>query len=380
MFGTPRFSASRLGRAHILSLLTLAAAALSTTPANAQDLTFTTITEGEFGGQLGTMMRMVPGANDPIRQTTYMKGTLTRTDNDDGFTVMNPAEGRFTEVMHPSQTYYSFTIAQMQERMAAAFADVEAMPDEEVPAAPEEEEEVSFDVKLSSERTGRVEDFGEYTAEQVLLIIEMIPRTDEARDAMEEGGAMVLFTELWMSQDFPGYEEYMEAQKEMGEAFMASGGGQDLAAAYQQAFASDPRMQEAFAENLEAMKEVEGMQVRSISSFVIVPAGVEFNADAILAANDQPLGEGVGSALGGAAKEGAKEAARGAVRGLTRGLLGRRSREEPKEEKPAPAQSILMRMKSYIEGISTDVLSMDLFGPPEGYTEEVPEWIGGGGH
>lgn len=348
--------------------------------ASAQDFSFTTMTKGEFGGSLGTMMKVVPGATDPTRETTYMKGTLIRTDDTDGYTVMDGAEARITQVNDKNRTYFSFTMEEMQARMAAMMAQANAeaaeMPEEEM--ANPEEAEVSFDVKFSTDRTGRTQDFGDYSAEQVLMIIEIVPRTEEAREAAEEGGSMVLFTELWLSTDFPAYEQYLAAQEELGKAVMESGGAADVASAYQQAFASDPRMQEAFEKNVEAMKELEGMQVKSVSSFVMVPAGMSLDRDAVFAAADQPLSESVGSAVGNAAAKGAEEAARGAVRGLTRGLLGRGKKEEPKEE-PAPTQFILMRITSVLEDFSTATLSDDLFTYPSDYTEDVPEWLKGGG-
>ncbi len=361
------------------SFVLLFALGLPTQHALGQDFSFTTVTTGEFGGSLGTMMKLVPGAMDPIREATYLKGALIRTDDTDGYTVMDGAEARITQVNDETKTFFSFTIQEMQARMTAAMAEAgEAQATAEREAEQPEEAEVSFDIKLSTDRTGRTQDFGEYSAEQVLMIIETVPRTDEARDAVEEGGSMVLFTELWLSKDFPAYEQYMAAQAELGEAFVESGGGSDMASAYQQAFASDPRMQDAFEENLEAMKDLDGMQVKSVSSFVTVPAGMPLDRDAVLAATDQTLSESVGSAVGNAAAKEAEEAARGAVRGLTRGLLGRGKKEEPKEE-PAPAQFILMRITSLLDGFSTDPLSDDLFTNPPEYTEEVPEWLRGGG-
>ncbi len=383
MHSFQRPPAPRLGRLVFGGLTLLLALGLSTQPASSQDFKFTTLTKGEFGGSLGTMMKLVPGAMDPIREATYLKGSLIRTDDDDGFTVTDGTEGRITQVNDEAQTFFSFTIQQMQERMTAAMAEASAeageMPEEAPVEAAEEDPEVSFDIKMSTDRTGRTQDFGEYSAEQVLMIIEMIPRTDEARDAMEEGGSMVLFNELWLSTDFPAYEEYMAAQAKLGEAFMEGGGGADMAAAYQQAFASDPRMKEAFEENMEAMKELDGMQVKSVSSFVTVPAGMSLDRDAVLAATDQPLSESVGSAVSNAAAEEAEKAARGAVRGLTRGLFGRGNKEEPKEEsEPVPAQFILMRITSYLDEFSTGLLPETLFITPDGYTEEVPEWLRGG--
>jgi len=364
-------------------LVVLSALTVPTHPLSAQDFSYTTVTRGEFGGTLGTMMKMVPGATDPTRETTYLKGSLMRTDQGETSTIMDMSEGRFTMLMHEPKTFYSFTLEEMRERMTTALAEAEvAQAEAEVAQAqaaqPPEEEEPAFDIRVSTDRTGRTQDFGGYSAEQFLMVIEMVPRTQEAEEAIQESGSMVLLTELWLSEDFPGYEAFQAAQEEMGKEFLESGGGEEIAAAFQQAFASDPRMQEAFELSMEEMKDLGGMQVKTVTSFVTVPAGMPFDGEAILAAADQPLSEGVGSAMGDAAAEGAKEAARRSVRGLTRGLLGRRKKEEPPEEaQPQPVQTIIMRMTSLLEDVSTAVLSADLFRPAADYTEKAPEWIGG---
>ena len=123
---------------------------------------------------------------------------------------------------------------------------------------PEAQEEVSFDVRFSTDRTGRTQSFGGYSAEQVLMTVEIVPRSEEVAAEEAEAGPMVLLTELWMSEDFPGYEAVQEAQAEMGREFLESGGS-GMADAFQQAFASDPRMQEAFEKNMEEMKELTGI-------------------------------------------------------------------------------------------------------------------------
>lgn len=187
---------------------------------------------------------------------------------------------------------------------------------------------------------------------------------------------MVLFNELWLSSDFPGLAAIQEAQakaaQEMMEEIQAG-----VAGALQQAFASDPRMQEAFERSAQEMEELDGLAVRTISSFVLLAPGVELDRDVILASVDQPLSSGAGDVMAGAAAAGAREAARGAVRGLTRGILGRRQ-EEPAPEQPeaGPAQTIVMRTTSVVDDVGTAALSPDLFKPPTDYTERKPDWVG----
>lgn len=337
-----------------------------------QDLAYTSVTRGEFAGALGTLMRLVPGAQDPTRETTYMKGSLMRTDEGKTSTIMDLAEGRFTHLDHDAKAFYTFTFEELQAEMAAALEDIQAEQPREAPA---QEPEVTFDVRLSTERTGRRTTFDGYSAEQVLMIVEVVPRSTDPAAAQEDAGSMVLFNEVWLSNDFPGLAAIRDAQaKAAGE--MLEGVQAGLASALQQAFAQDPRMQEAFEKSAQEMEELDGLAVKTISSFVLLSPRMELDRGAILAAADQPLSSGAGEVLAGAAAAGAQEAARSAVRGLTRGVLGRRQ-EEPAAAQPEarPSQSIVMRTTSVVEDVRTSPLSPDLFRPPADYVERKPEWI-----
>jgi hypothetical protein len=347
---------------------------LKTSDAAGQDLTYTTMTRAEFAGALGTLMRLVPGAQDPSREMVYMKGALMRIDEEKTSTIMDLAEGRFTHLDHEQKAFYTFTMAELQAEMAAAVEGLELEQPEDVPAG--EDPEVTFDVRLSTERTGRRMSFDGYSAEQVLMVVEVVPRSTDPAEAQEEAGSMVLFNELWLSSDFPGLAAIQEAQakaaQEMMEEIQAG-----VAGALQQAFASDPRMQEAFERSAQEMEELDGLAVRTISSFVLLAPGVELDRDVILASVDQPLSSGAGDVMAGAAAAGAREAARGAVRGLTRGILGRRQEEpEPEQPQAGPAQTIVMRTTSVVEDVGTAALSPDLFKPPTDYIERKPDWVG----
>jgi hypothetical protein len=216
-------------------------------------------------------------------------------------------------------------------------------------------------------------DFDGYSAEQVVMIVEVVPTGEEAQQ--QGAGRMAVVTDLWLSSNFPGYEEIREAQAQMAQGFM--GGAAGMGAAFQQAFASDPRMKDAFEENMEKMKDMEGMPVKTVASFVTVPYGMDLDWEAVLAATDQPLSEGMGGAMG----EGAAEAARGAMRNLTRGLLGRRGQqeEEPETEAEAMTQVITMRTVTTIDDVRLGDIPPETFQPREGYEESPPRWMGAGG-
>ncbi|MCJ7629272.1 MAG: hypothetical protein MUO50_12910, partial [Longimicrobiales bacterium] len=249
----------------------------------------------------------------------------------------------------------------------------------------EEDPEITFEVKVSTERTGRTMEIGGFPAEQFLVIMQVIPVTEEMIQVEADSGSLAVLSELWISRDFPGWEELRKAQEEMATQAMSEAGVGGQAGAIQQALASDPRMKEAFEKNMEVMKEMDGLAVKTVISFVVVPPEQELNKDEVLAMSDQPISEGVGGVLAGAASDAAKkeaaDQARGAVRNLTRGLLGRRGNQE--EEAPAavevPRQAILMRMTSTVQDIKTGPLPAELFQPAPDYVQKDPPWKKAGG-
>jgi hypothetical protein len=372
---------SPMARTHTTSTASLASVLalllLGVLPVRAQDVTYTTVSRAEFGGALGTMMRMVPGAQDPSRETTHIKGSFMRTDDEDSSTILDMAAGRFTELDHKAKTFFSFTFADMAAQVQAAGAEMKAAQAER--PADEPQPEVEFETKLTVDRTGKTQRMNGYTAEQVLMIIEIIPKVAPEEGAEKEAaGTMVLFSDLWMSKDFPGYEAYKKATEELARSAGASADVAGMGDALQQAFASDPRMKEAFEKSAEEMKGMEGLAVRTVTSFFMVPTGVPFDREAALASAGQPLAQGPD--LGGAAAAGAREAARSAVSNITGGLLGRRRQQpQPQEEAAPPArQAAITRITATIEDVKTGSLSDDLFRAPPDYKEVKPDWMKGG--
>lgn len=356
-----------------LTLLAVGYQALAAQEEEKEGVRFETITSFEFGGAMGDMMRMVPGAQTETRQTTIVSGANMRTDSDDESTIFNfsnPTSPLMTVLQHPERTFYSLSVEEMQERMGAAMAGARQ---EELQWEERGGERPEFDIKFSMNPTGRSKEFGEYSADEVVTVVEMVPTGDAAQ--AEAASTMAVVTKMLVSEDFPGHDEIREAQKKMAEGYMGGGG---MGTAFQQAFASDPRMKDMFEENAEKMKDMDGVPVETIVLFVNVPFGAELDVEAVLAAADKPLSDGPG--MGGIAAEGARAAARDAMKNIS-GLLGRKNKEqeEPGEEAGPATQTITMKSVSTIEGVTVGPVSQTLFKPTEGYVEKVPEWLRRGG-
>ncbi len=335
-------------------------------PATAQDVRYATVSKVELGGSLGRVMRLVAGFGDPIRETLSISGTRMRTDGDDQATIMNADDGTITYLDHETKTYWTMDVTEMFAGLGQAFAgpdralaaEVEAEVEVEADAAPTADS-VHYEIHISTDRTGKTEHVAGYPAEQVFVTVEI-----EGEEYSEEGdsmvrGSMYVLSELWISQEFPGHvaeQAFREAwAARLSEAYQLP---EEDARDMEAVFAHDPRLREGL-EQLEAeMGELRGATLRSVSHFVVVPDGVEFDREAVLRDADRSLAADVGQAV-----------ARGALAGARR-RLGRFGRGNREPEKPKPQQAVVMRIKIEVEDVEVGTLADELFEPPPDYTEQ----------
>lgn len=354
----------------------LLAVLLSPSASPAQEVTYTTVSRGEFAGTLGMIMNMAGDARE-TSETVYLKAPFTRTDTEESSTILDMEKGLLTILQHPSRSYYTLSLEELARSMEGVAEGMAA----EGPSPEAGEPGAEYELKLTTDRTGATRSFDGYSAEEVVMTLEVVPTAEATAEPEEEGRQMVLLTQLWVSRDLPGWEAMRRAQDEMGRDLM-TGGGAGFAQAMQQAFASDPRMEDGFRKSMEEMEALDGLPVETVTSFVMVPYGQDFQPEPVLASLDRPLSEvTMGGLMADAAKEGAKDAAKDAVSSLTGGLFGRKKKEEePPEEpqEPEPTQSIVMRVTTTIEDVRTGAIADDLFQPPVEYEEATPEGLGGG--
>lgn len=332
-------------------------ALLASNSVAAQDIKYTTVSKAEFGGALGRMMKLT-GTGDPTTEVTYIKGNRVRTDEgDESSSITDFGDGALTWLDHQTKTFYSMSIADMTAA-ARQFAAGYTADTLEHPQADQEEPQVTYDFKLSTDRTGKNETIQGSQAEQVLITMEI-----EATEVTEEDsvltGTMVVLSDLWMSTDFPGYEAMQRMEAEWSKTFWANSAGAN-AGGMDQASQTDPRIGAAMEKLGKEMEGLEGIALRSTTHFVVVPPGEKFDRKKALRDADKSLAD---DAAGAAANE-AVNSAKGAISGVTGGLFGKKKPQEPK-----PEQSTFLRVKSEVTDAETAALQDDLFKAPPDYTE-----------
>lgn len=334
----------------LAACLTLAASAAAR-PAASQDLTYTTTTKMEISGTLGRILSLVSDVDKPMVEKTYFQGPLIRKDQEESSSIMDWNAGTMTLLDHPKKTYMVLDFARMAEQMAGAVGQ----------ERPEAGEAPDVEVTVSSERTGKTETIAGYAAEQVVLVIEVKPKSQGGEG--EAGPTTALVTDLWLSPDFPEYRMMQQMEGEALERFRESS-AQGMAQTMAALAGSNPAMKEGWEKNMQALKDLQGTTLRSTTHFVTVPPGATLDKEKVLATAGEKVQEGGGMA------QGAANAARQALGGLA-GRFGR-NRQQQQQEAAAPTQAVVMRVKTEISDVGTGAVDPSLFQVPAGYTAKTP--------
>lgn len=328
------------------------------TQAVGQDVQYETVTRMELPGAMGTMMRAAArlgGGDTESVEKTYIKGRRMRTDNDGSSVILDLDAGRFTVLNHESRSYSTFTMEEMVQR-AQATADQAGANRSEVMG--NDDGEFRMDVRFSVDDTGERDRVAGFNARRFFLTMEIDTEgTPEGQNEMQALGSMVLLTDMWVSNDIPVLQARSEFEDVSAQAWADAGAA--ISEGFAAAFADDPRVQVAFEQSMEEAKKIEGMAVKSTTSFVTLAPGQRFDRSALT--DPKPAGPSI-----------AEQAGRAAIGGLM-GRLGRRAAEpEPAAAEPeAPTQSVMFTVVNEVQNVTTQPVDASIFEVPAGYTEEA---------
>jgi hypothetical protein len=334
--------------------LVVAGAALSAftapAPAAAQDVQYETVTKVEFPGAAGTAMRIAArlgGASTETVETTYIKGRKMRSDGGDFSTILDLDAGRVTLLDHGAKTYSTFTFEQMAQRAAEAAA---AQDRREVNDQGAAEAEIEF--RFSVDRANERQRVAGYDAERFFLTMEAeAEAVPEGQTEKEEAGTLVVLTDMWTSRDIPVLQA--RSAFEDPSARQVADAGAAITEGFAAAFADDPRLKVAFEQSMSEARKIEGMAVRTVTSFVSVAPGVAFDRAQVIAP------KAAGPSL-------AQQAGRAAMGGLM-GRLGRRGAQaEPAAE---PTQGTILSVTSEIRNVKAGAVDPSVFEVPAGYRQ-----------
>lgn len=330
----------------VLAIPMVLSVLMAPTPAATQDVQYETVTKLELPGAMGTMMRAAArlgGGSTESVETTYIKGTRMRTDSDESSVIVDLDDGRVIFLDHAARTYQVMDLdaaAALAEQAAGEARDGQAARDGEDAAG-----RISF--RFAVDRPNERQQIAGYGAERFFITMEaegeFVPEDGEE---LEEAGTLVVLTDLWASSDVPVAGARGEFDDVSARQFAEA--GSSLAETLAAAFAEDPALSAAFEQSAAEASKIEGMAVRTVTTFVGVAPGHRFDRSLVTEPRQE---SGARRALG---RLGARAAA--AV-----GQAGPEAAE--------PTQSVLMTVTSEVRNISTASLDAGLFEIPDGYTQ-----------
>jgi hypothetical protein len=350
-------SVFRVALASTVTAVTLANFA-APPPAAAQDVQYESVVRIDMPGAVGRAMRIAArlgGASTETVEKTSIRGKRMRTDVDRTSTIMDLEGRRVISLDHRARTYTVMTFDQMAAQVREAGA---AMRDERREARRTESNvEANFRFRFAVEPGNQRQRVAGYDAERFFLTMEAEGEARaEGAAEMEKAGTLVVLTDMWTSKDTP----ILRARGTFDDAAARqyAEAGASITEALAMAFADEPGYQVAWEQSVSEARKMEGMPVRTVTTFVAVAPGKAF--DRALVTDPQPQG----------GPNVARAAGRAALGRLAGGRLGGAQAEPAAQAEPT--QATMVTVTSEVRNVSTAALDPSLFEIPAGYREVKP--------
>jgi hypothetical protein len=306
-------------RLTVVLVLTLLVAAV---PAVRADVRADERARVEFAGMLGRMFNLFggKGAREGVTSTVAVKGDRKATMNDTVGQIVDLGEQKVYDLDVKKKTYRVTTFAELRRQMEEAKQKAEeearkeqaqAKTESPAPAASQQQEQqpqvdVDFDIK----NTGQTKTInGVETHESVMTIT-----VREKGKTLEEGGGLVLTSDMWLGPKVPAMKEIADFDMRYAQMLfgpMVAGASPDQMAT---AAAMYPYMKQAMTRMSAEGAKLEGSPVQTVTTLDAVKSAEEMAAEAKAKEDDNKSKppSSVGGMLGGfMAKKIQKKAAGG---------------------------------------------------------------------
>lgn len=340
-------------------------AVFASVPARAQDVQYETVTKVELPGAAGTAMRMAArlgGGSMETVEKTSIKGRKMRTDVGTTSTILDLEGKRFIWLDNAAKTYTVSTFDELLRRAQQTGAQAGAA---NRPAGGSNDAQASFDFRFSVDPGNARQKVAGYDADRFFLTAEAEGEyVPEGSTEREKAGTLVVLSDMWTSKDVPVFQARSAFDDPSARQYADAGAAlmQGLAAA----FADDPRLKVALQQSVSEARKIQGMPVRTVTTFVSVAPGQRF--DRALVTDPAAAQQG-----GGGARQ-AGRAALGRLGGAIRGATQQQPAEPAAQggqggQAAQPAQATILTVTSEIRNVRPGSLDASLFDIPAGYRQ-----------
>ncbi len=258
----------------------------------------------EFAGALGKVVNIFGGkaAREGVNISRMVKGDRMASITGNAEQIVDLAGEKVYDIDLKKKTYKVTTFDQLRQEMMAderrAADEAKKQPDAEPaqPAPDEKQMEVDFNVK----QTGQTKTINGFDTHEAIMTITL----REKGKTLEDGGGMVLTSDMWLTAPIPAMKEITQfeiryAQKLAG-PMLAGVSPQQMSAA----IASYPMMKQAVSQMAAQGAKLDGTPVQTVTTFESVKSAEQMAEDAKAEKeNDQPSASGgVGGLVGGFAR------------------------------------------------------------------------------
>ena len=300
-------------------------------------------TQVQFAGMFGRMVNLFGGraAREGVTSTVIVKGNRKVTMGDNSSQIVDLDEEKIYDVDLRRKQYKVTTFAELRKQMEDARKQAEENARREAgrdePAKtdePQKEVEVDFNV----EKTGQTKSINGFNTSQSIVTVTV----REKGKTLEEGGGLVMKTDLWMAPEQKALREVAEFDLRYAKQLYGGMFGGVSASQMAMMMAMYPMMKEAMERMQAEGGKLEGTAIQTTLTFEAVASAEQMKSQQKEEASGS--GRGIGGMIGG---------------------LARRARKQDDEPKQRAA---FMTSTTEVLKLSTDVAASDV-AVPAGFKE-----------
>lgn len=301
-------------------------------------------TQVQFAGMFGRMVNLFGGraAREGVTSTVIVKGNRKVTAGENSSQIIDLDEEKIYDVDLRRKQYKVTTFAdvrkQMEEARKRAEEDARRETGRDEPSKsdePQKEVEVDFNV----ENTGQTKTINGFNTSQTIVTVTV----REKGKTLEEGGGLVMKTDMWMAPEQKALREVAEFDLRYAKQLYGGMFGGVSASQMAMMMAMYPMMQQAMERMQAEGGKVEGTAIQTTLTFEAVASAEQMKAQQ---------------------KEESSSGARGGIGGMLGGLArrARKQDDEPKQRTP------FMTSTTEVLKVSTAVADSDV-AVPAGFKE-----------
>jgi hypothetical protein len=271
-------------------------------------------TRFELAGAMGRMANMFAGkaAKEGVTTTVAVKGNRGARMNENTGQIVDLSEEKVYELDLQKKTYKVTTFAELRRRMEEAQQKMQEnarKAEAKQAEAPKDQKEPQLEVDFDLKTTGEKKTINGFATSQQVMTITV----REKGKTLEQGGGMVLTSDMWIAPKIAAMKEVDEfyakfAQKLYGGSMLAGMQADQMA----MVTAMYPMMKQAIGKMTTEGQRLQGTPILTTMTFDAVPSAEQAAAQANKpAASENAKPTGVGGLLGGIAKRAAAKKAAG---------------------------------------------------------------------